>query len=695
MKGDAVPFGADATRGGAVDAGTADGRAESLAKGGVASRSFTSLALALLLAVIAQGYLWQRQYPLDGVVFFLLAALVFWRALERGDLPQEAPPVVPREEVSIAKALARRRPHLVEIGLALAALAFVGSGGNTFRPLSVAAWTAAVIVLLVGLWDGDPGRALRSRAASWRDGLSLPWPRFGIVAVMLIAAFACYYRLDRVPLEMTSDHAEKLLDVHDVLSGQRPIFFPRNTGREPLQFYAAALVASFRGLDYLDLKLVTATAGFLTVPVVYLLGKELFHRRVGLIAAALVAVSPWHVGISRVGLRFPLATLFSALALLFFLRGLRTGRRNDFLLAGLVVGVGLYGYSPFRVVPLFLVACLLVALAAAGARPYVRRALLVNAGLGALVAMVVFVPLGRFLLERPDLFWQRAASRLVGRQQDSPLATFADNVLREALAFNWKGDPVWVNGVPYDPFLGKVVGAFFVLGLVYAAFAVTRRRTAPYGYLLLGIPLLTLSSTLSLAFPQENPSLVRSAPAIPVVFLVAALPLALAWQRLEALVPDRAGRVAGAAMLAALVVYLGVLGYQRYFVDYDLEHRRSSWNSSEVAAVMKGFVQSVGDLEHAYLKSWPHWVDHRNVGIQMGNPAWNNVVMSDEAFAQHRADPAPKLYVLNVNDRQGLARLQAVFPEGTWRVQRGHTPGKEFVVFFVPGHPGGSAQQLR
>jgi ABC-type phosphate/phosphonate transport system permease subunit len=65
---------------------------------------------------------------------------------------------------------------------------------------------------------------------------------------MLVIAFAAaiffrFYRLDGVLAEMFSDHAEKLLDVSDVLSGKFSIFFPRNTGREAIQMYLTALVA--------------------------------------------------------------------------------------------------------------------------------------------------------------------------------------------------------------------------------------------------------------------------------------------------------------------------------------------------------------------------------------------------------------------------------------------------------------------
>lgn len=73
--------------------------------------------------------------------------------------------------------------------------------------------------------------------------ISGPGPRWGSLLVffaVLALALFYHYRIDSVPGEMFSDQAEKLLDVQDVLNGQTSIFFPRNTGREPFQFYLTA-----------------------------------------------------------------------------------------------------------------------------------------------------------------------------------------------------------------------------------------------------------------------------------------------------------------------------------------------------------------------------------------------------------------------------------------------------------------------
>ncbi len=122
---------------------------------------------------------------------------------------------------------------------------------------------------------------------------------------------------------MFSDHAEKLLDVGEVLQGQFSIFFPRNTGREAIQMYLTAAVSMLfgTGLSFMSLKLGTALAGIFALPFIYLLAKEIGGRRLGLLAFFLAAVAYWPNVISRVGLRFPLYPLFVAPMLYFIIKG--------------------------------------------------------------------------------------------------------------------------------------------------------------------------------------------------------------------------------------------------------------------------------------------------------------------------------------------------------------------------------------
>ena len=96
------------------------------------------------------------------------------------------------------------------------------------------------------------------------------------------------------------------------------------------------------------------------MPFIYLLGKEIANRRAGLLAMLFAGIAYWPNVISRVGLRFPLYPLFVAPTFYFLLRGLRTRNRNDFILSGLFLGLGLHGYTPFRIVPLLAIVTLIL-----------------------------------------------------------------------------------------------------------------------------------------------------------------------------------------------------------------------------------------------------------------------------------------------------------------------------------------------
>ncbi|MGH2621220.1 MAG: hypothetical protein ACRDHG_11720, partial [Anaerolineales bacterium] len=202
------------------------------------------IPLALLIAFVAQILFESRRgEPWLGVaLYFCAAGLTYW-SWRAKDLAFQYPSTSHRRTSQTAI----RIPHLV-VGFMFAGLTFLTAAGNQFRLSTVIFWIAAVLLTLVAFWDGEfPLVPLGSRLRAWiRDpGLAVSLNSWRL-ALLLVFAFAAYfrlYKLNDVPSEMWSDHAEKLLDVVDINDGQYSIFFPRNTGREPLQFYLSAAMA--------------------------------------------------------------------------------------------------------------------------------------------------------------------------------------------------------------------------------------------------------------------------------------------------------------------------------------------------------------------------------------------------------------------------------------------------------------------
>jgi len=137
-----------------------------------------------------------------------------------------------------------------------------------------------------------------------------------------------------------------------------------------------------------------------------------------------------------------------------------------------------------------------------------------------------------------------------------------------------------------------------------------------------------------------------------------------------------------------LVGQLARINYHWYFVDYDEQYRRSAWNSSEMGAVVRAFVGSVGDMGHVWHIAYPYWVDTRNIAINAGDITWNQAILDVEQVRAHGADRNNKLYILHPEDQHAIQVLREVFPNGQLLLHRSRTPGKDFVTYFVPA--GGS-----
>lgn len=118
--------------------------------------------------------------------------------------------------------------------------------------------------------------------------------------------------------------------------------------------YAQALIVSLSEPGLTALRLVSALAGAAQIGAIYLVGRELGGRRLGLLAALLLATFPAHLHFSRIGIANMGDPLFALLAMGLLLRGLRRGSQVDFVLAGGMLALTQYFYEGGRLFfPLF------------------------------------------------------------------------------------------------------------------------------------------------------------------------------------------------------------------------------------------------------------------------------------------------------------------------------------------------------
>jgi uncharacterized membrane protein len=110
------------------------------------------------------------------------------------------------------------------------------------------------------------------------------------------------------------------LSLHDLF---RNLYY--GDRQPPLYHLTLWLTIHAFGDSELAVRLPSLIAGTLVIPVLYELGRELYDRRTGLIAAAFAAVSPLLIWYSQEVRMYELASLFGLLALLTQLRVIRNG----------------------------------------------------------------------------------------------------------------------------------------------------------------------------------------------------------------------------------------------------------------------------------------------------------------------------------------------------------------------------------
>ena len=651
--------------------------------------------LALLLALLGQSLFEPPPPPSDsaqlGYVFFVAALSLLGWAIYVGEwtLAPHAPTAEGTDPLTY-------RPLALFISILLGVWAFFILGGNLFTKSNLLIWILAVTFFISALWLSQT--SLRSAFGNLiaffrRDAWTINISRWTLVliAVTALVLFFRFYQTTTIPPEPFSDHAEKILDVYEVAQGQTHIFFTRNTGREAFQMYWTVLIAKLfgTGFSYLSLKLGTAILGFLTLPFIYLLGKEIGGRRVGLFAFILAGIGYWPNVISRVGLRFPLYPLFLAPTLFFLIRGLRTRNRNDFLLSGLFLGIGLHGYSPFRIVPFVVIAAFILYWLHSQSRG-ARREWIVWLAMVGLTSLFVFLPLLRFWYDEPQVFGFRAFTRLSNVEQPLPapaVEIFLSNSWNALKMFNVDDGEIWVHSVPHRPALDTVSAALFLIGVVLIFIRYIRNRHWLDLFLLISIPLLLMPSILSLAFPGENPALNRAGGAYIPAFIIAALAL-------DGLLTSFGP---GLIRTALMWIVAGVLLYASATQNYDLVFnqyytlfRGSSWNTSDIGKVIKEFEQTYGTTENAWVVPFQHWVDTRLPAVWAGIPD-RDLAMWRENLPGTVELTGPKLFVVkadvedpNGNDQESLDVLEELYPNGQLRMFDSDVPGHDFWIFLVP-----------
>lgn len=163
-----------------------------------------------------------------------------------------------------------------------------------------------------------------------------------LIGILLIASFLRLWKLSYVPISLFGDEVDLGYQAYSILKTGKdyygnfmPIHFHSLAEwRTPLYLYSAVPTVAIFGISQLGVRLPAAIFGILGVWMMYLLVKELLsygqpptdkHPR-ALLAAFLLAISPWHIQYSRAGFEATQMIFLLLLGIFLFIKSLKNGK---------------------------------------------------------------------------------------------------------------------------------------------------------------------------------------------------------------------------------------------------------------------------------------------------------------------------------------------------------------------------------
>jgi 4-amino-4-deoxy-L-arabinose transferase-like glycosyltransferase len=349
-----------------------------------------------------------------------------------------------------------------------------------------------------------------------------------LLAIVALGGLLRFYQVGTMPPGLYQDEAYNGLDALNILAGSHPLYFPANNGREPFFIYLQAAGVAVFGRTPLALRFPAAVVGTLLIAATFALAAALYNARIGLFAAAGVAITFWPVALSHIGLRAGSLPLFSALSLAAAAWGWRAprGRRRVGFLAlgGVLYGLTFYTYLAARFTPLALLGFLILWYIARRPNfPSLREL----AAFG-LPAFLVGLPLALDALWQPEILFSRVGQVSILSptiNHGDVWGTLFHNSWAALGMFLVRGDTIARHNLPGRPVFDPLLGLAFAAGVGLALASAWRRQPAA---------LLILVWTATLLLPtvlaEDTPHFLRAVGVLPVIFIFPALALEAAWR---------------------------------------------------------------------------------------------------------------------------------------------------------------------
>ncbi len=365
-------------------------------------------------------------------------------------------------------------------------------------------------------------------------------PLTWMVALLLAATFLRFVAWRAAPPGLRYDEMTVVYEADEIRAGARPIYMD-GSAEEALYHYFFAAAQDFIAPHLFTLRWLSAAFGLISIAALYTLGRLMFKRQVGLLAAAIATVAFWSLLYSRLGLRIIALPAFVTVAMICLWRGLSLaqgslatetsykqptpGSRRYFILAGILFGLSAYTYSATRMLPLVFIGFFGYLLLFH--RPLLRQHW-IDLALMLIIGTILVLPLAIHIAAVP------AAERRLG-EVEGPLDALKRGEILPLInstttttgMFIATGDPEWLYNIPNRPVFDLLTGVLFFMAI---GISLWKWRQPAYAFVLIWLLAGLLPAMLTWPAASNSHSILAQAPA----FLLAALGIdavAMRWPR--------------------------------------------------------------------------------------------------------------------------------------------------------------------
>ncbi len=192
--------------------------------------------------------------------------------------------------------------------------------------------------------------------------------KYALLLIVIAAFFLRFYKLGEIPSALNWDEISIGYNTYSILKTGKdewgqffPIHFKAyGEYKLPAQVYLSIPGIYLFGLNEMGVRITPAIYGTLTVFVMFFLGRAMFSSNaIGLLSAFLLAISPWHIQLTRASFESSLATFFVVLGIFFLVKGFKD--QKWFIFSMIPFALSIFTYNSARIfTPLFLIFAFLV-----------------------------------------------------------------------------------------------------------------------------------------------------------------------------------------------------------------------------------------------------------------------------------------------------------------------------------------------